>query len=372
LHLSKDEFVKKYLGYENFIKSRKVNGKDYCMFINDDFSCSIYPVRPSCCKKYFCEKVTEENSLKTICKNDTIQIEITNFCSNNCSNCTRFVHHVKKPFFMDLGFFKKCVDSLEGFPQVAAIVKNRPTLDGPYIGIMGGEPLLHPEFKEMCSYLRSKFPREQCGLWTAFPKGKEHYRKIICETFGNIFLNDHTRPDIYHHPFLVASSEIVSDPKMLYQFANCCPFQQSWSACLNPRGAWFCEMAGSLSMLFEEGTGWPIEKGWWYRTVKDFTSQIEEFCPKCGGCLPLKKRVSTEVIDDISPENYERLKGFSPKIKKGEFKIHDLKTSRDDKPLAAYKDTAYRDEIAKRYGMFLVINEQGFWVPFLYKNWSIK
>jgi hypothetical protein len=37
---------------------------------------------------------------------------------------------------MSLDYVEKCLDSLEGWP-------NR-------VGIMGGEPLLHPEFPEIC------------------------------------------------------------------------------------------------------------------------------------------------------------------------------------------------------------------------------
>ena len=44
-----------------------------------------------------------------------IQIEVTNACSLKCANCTRHVGHHRKPFFMDLDFIEKAIDSLEGF-----------------------------------------------------------------------------------------------------------------------------------------------------------------------------------------------------------------------------------------------------------------
>jgi hypothetical protein len=77
------------------------------------------------------------------------------------------------------------------------------------IGFCGGEPLLHPNFGHMTSYARSKIRPERLGLWTCFPKGYEHYREDICETFGNLLLNDHTRPDILHAPILVAAEEVI-------------------------------------------------------------------------------------------------------------------------------------------------------------------
>ena len=44
-----------------------------------------------------------------------IQIEITNACSLKCANCTRHVGHHRKPFFMELDYIEKAIDSLEGF-----------------------------------------------------------------------------------------------------------------------------------------------------------------------------------------------------------------------------------------------------------------
>ncbi len=81
---------------------------------------------------------------------DVIQIEITNACVHQCANCTRLVGHAKKPFFMEMDFFKNAVDSLVDYPKM--------------VGIMGGEPLLHPQFPEMAAYLKSKMPDKlRCG-----------------------------------------------------------------------------------------------------------------------------------------------------------------------------------------------------------------
>ena len=77
----------------------------------------------------------------------TIQIEITNACFNHCSNCTRFCGWHKKPFFMDFETFKKAIDSLEGYEGM--------------IGIMGGEPTLHPEFEKFIDYYKTKVEEEK-------------------------------------------------------------------------------------------------------------------------------------------------------------------------------------------------------------------
>jgi hypothetical protein len=296
--------------------------------------------------------------MKTIADSDTVQIEITNACVNSCSNCTRFCGHHKKPYFMSFEQFKEAVDSMKGFPKMT--------------GIMGGEPLLHPEFAKFCEYIRSKIPKEQLGLWTVFPKGYEHYREIICETFGNIFLNDHTRPDVYHCPLLVAAEEVIPDKKNMFLAIDHCWLQENWSSAINPKGAFFCEVAAAMSVLFEGSDGWKVEPDWWKRTVKDYKEQIEEFCPKCGASLSLKRRASVEGIDDISPKNLERLKGKSLKIDAGKYVVSDLHQTLDLEPMASYKDENYRAKIADRYGIFLVTNEKGFLVPHLKKNKSLS
>jgi hypothetical protein len=293
--------------------------------------------------------------MRSIIRVDNIQIEITTACMYECSNCTRFCGH-KEPYYMSFDQFKEAINSMEGYPKL--------------IGIMGGEPLLHPDFEKMCRYALTKFPKEKLGLWTTFPKGYEKYREIICETFYHIFLNDHTRDDIYHHPPLVAIEEVISDRNVMWNMIDKCWAQEAWSPSINPKGAYFCEIAASLSMLFDEGEGWKIEPGWWWRTVKDFTSQIEQWCPRCGFACSLPRRSSREIVDDISPKNLERLKGKSYKIDRGEYVISDLKMVDNPEQMASYKDLQYRNGIANRYGMFLILNEFDYLTPYLKKEYD--
>ena len=76
-----------------------------------------------------------------------VLIELTNSCQHSCSNCTRLCGNHKKNFFMDFETFKRAVNSLKDF-------------DG-QVGIIGGEPLLHPEFNHYTKYLQenTNFPK---------------------------------------------------------------------------------------------------------------------------------------------------------------------------------------------------------------------
>ena len=73
--------------------------------------------------------------MRDIAEMSIIHIDVTNACHLRCANCTRHMGHHKKTFFMDLEFVEKAIDSLEGFPG--------------QIGLMGGEPFLHPKIKEI-------------------------------------------------------------------------------------------------------------------------------------------------------------------------------------------------------------------------------
>ena len=80
-------------------------------------------------------------------------------------------------------------------------------------------------------------------------------------------------------------------------------------------------VAAALDMLFDGPGGWPIEPGWWTRTPDEFGDQLQ-WCELCGFALDTFTRDSSEELDDISPEWYERLKELrSPKLTVGKVNI---------------------------------------------------
>ena len=92
--------------------------------------------------------------MKPIREKKVVVIDITNVCNLSCSNCTRFCGHYPKDklYFMDPNYFEKALLSLEGFDGV--------------IGLIGGEPTLHPEFEKLCEIFSDIIPRGQRGLWS--------------------------------------------------------------------------------------------------------------------------------------------------------------------------------------------------------------
>lgn len=295
--------------------------------------------------------------MRSIRAMETVQVEITNACIRQCSNCTRLVGHFEKPYFMPFDQFTAAVNSLVDYADQSG---QRAHL----IGVMGGEPLLHPEFEKFCEYLRSKVAWEKTGLWSAFPPGKEHLADIVAQTFGNIFLNDHSRDDVLHQPVLVGASEICQDPDDMWTAIDDCWVNKFWSAAVNPNGAYFCEVAAAMGMLLGI-KGWEVEPGWWKKAPIDYHDQMRIFCYMCGAAFPLKKRASVEGIDDVSPKWVERLKRISPKVNDGKYQVHDLQIFEDKRPTATYKDIDWRKKIAARYDLGLVLNDKFFLSPYV-------
>lgn len=266
-----------------------------------------------------------------------IQIDVTNACPHSCSHCTRFNGHHEKPFFMSFEQFKEAVDSLEGYKGM--------------VGIMGGEPTLHPEFEKMCEYLKSKVKdvapagkrvlpikdfteyrnknlgsiSAKRGLWSSLGEGYYRHYETIQDTFNYQCINDHTHAG-EHIALLLPRKELGIKAKEWKVYRENCWIQRLWSSSITPKGAFFCEVAAALDMLFNGEGGWKVEKGWWNRSPNDFGDQLA-WCEYCSACLPSPRLKASEGTDIVSPKMYEKLKEIgSPKVKKGKVEIFDTAT----------------------------------------------
>ncbi len=262
-----------------------------------------------------------------------IQIELTNACHHKCANCTRFCGHHKKSFFMDWPVFEKAVRSLDGYQGM--------------VGMMGGEPTLHPEFEKFTLFLAENFgdrkvlergrkpipdffkyiarefgpaKRLQRGLWTsAGPLYYKHF-EIIQDSFHTQLINDHKYNSI-HQGILISRRDLgIADDDWL-KLRDACWLQNTWSASVTPKGAFFCEVAAALDMLFDGPGGWPIEPGWWKRKPEDFGDQLK-WCELCGIALQGPRSQANTGIDDVSESVLEKLRAIgSPKVAQGKYKL---------------------------------------------------
>jgi len=255
--------------------------------------------------------------MRKISEMTVIQIDVTNLCDKSCANCTRFCGHYTpdRLYFMDLDYYEKAVISLKSFKGM--------------IGMIGGEPTLHPRFPEMCEILNFHIKeKERKGLWTNTGKKFQENKRLITDTFGYLNCNDHVTHDIVHAPILVASGDMLKDGRLTEdewrKYTDSCWVQTSWSATVTPKGAFFCEVAGMLDYLFEGDAGWDITERpeWWRKDIDQYADQIARACRQCGCQLPLRPRKSSDGIDDVSESNLQRLLAVnSPKVKSGRYEI---------------------------------------------------
>lgn len=264
--------------------------------------------------------------MRPIYEAEVAQIDIVSTCHLKCANCTRLIGHHSKNFSMSEDCFRTAIASLEDFPG--------------RIGLMGGEPCLHPRFLEMLAVYREMVPKGRRELWTSGWKWTE-YADEINETFEPelIHYNDHTQDDGKHQPLGVAVQEVVEDEDLMWELINACPFQEHWSPVVNDKGAFFCEIAGARDRATNGPGGWEVEPGWWNKTPDDplFRDQVERYCPDCSGCLPMpafsdgKGGRDGPTYDVMTQGVYDKLVAAgSPKAKRGHVEIWDKKVTRED------------------------------------------
>jgi len=314
-----------------------------------------------------------------------IQIDITNACHLHCSNCTRLLDHVKKRYFMDLDCFRRAIRAVKGFVTESEPCPTNSNNRGrrKVIGIIGGEPLLHPQFPELVDIMLEELPEPRYrGLWTSkdwmtgtHPKWGD-YRPQVERLIGANPTHDASGPstkhrdgyinwnmhlpdmNVHHQPLLVASQDVVPDERRRWELIEDCWVQREWSSTVTPKGFFFCEVAGHFDMIFDGPGGLPLEPGVWQGELAfvrnengipqpqgKFAEQIERSCTRCGACVPLPARRDAENRDDVSRSNLEQLLQIqSPRVKKGDYVLQEFDP---DKP---YDPNQFNDG----------------WVPFKY------
>jgi len=249
-----------------------------------------------------------------------IQIDVTNRCSRACSNCTRSLAHVTDPFDMSVGEFERALDALKDFPSKSEASAQNGGVK--VVGVIGGEPVMHPQFNTLVDLMTEHIPaRENRGLWTTQLIDAEQRAK-----FGYINFNPHSPPS-RHHPILVAIKDVITDFSRMWRCIDQCPYQTTWSSSITPKGFFFCEVAAALDMVFQGPGGLPVEPGVWQEPLGAFSGQMERWCPRCSGAIPLSKdraRPDNEKWDDISESNLKELRAIgSPRVASGRYTVFD-------------------------------------------------
>lgn len=263
--------------------------------------------------------------MKPISKSWLCQIDITNVCGRGCAYCTRYDRHIRgdQRYSMSLEDFEKAILSLEGY-------KGK-------IGIIGGEPIYHAQFEELCLLLQDLLPpekRRRIMIWVSDGKlYREKYVELIAQTFGKIAsFNEHNEEQQKtqkHQPSTIAIGEAVEPGEYRDQLIDNCWVQQKWCPSITNKGAFFCEVAGSLDTIIDGPGGYPVEPGWWRRTPEEFQDQVDRYCLHCGMAIPMKRQFIEDRVERITPELLSLLKSHNlPGLKGNNFEVFDHKLSK--------------------------------------------
>ena len=89
------------------------------------------------------------------------------------------------------------------------------------------------------------------GLWSAMGIGYKKHYETIQDVFTYQAVNDHANA-MFHDPVLVARKDLGIPDDEWVKLRNKCWVNRFWSASITPKGAFFCEIAAALDMLFDE------------------------------------------------------------------------------------------------------------------------
>jgi len=288
---------------------------------------------------------------------EIVQVDITDACESRCGACTRLVPHVSKPFYMKFDQFTDAVKAMAGWP-------------GKILGVMGGNPVLHPNFAmfsyrfaelwgrrtlskkgrlpigDFAAYARERLNdmSSRRGLWSSLGHAFYRHLEVIHDVYDFWCVNDHFN-DGLHQGLLIGRQEFqemtgISDAEWVRNRDNCW-VQRTWSATTNVHGAYFCEVASAIDNLFYGGKhAWPIEPGWWKRRPADFASQLH-LCDHCALAQPGPSVIGNRDTDIVGRLSLPLLEAVgSPAIKRNQIEVYDPK----EKPEHRHKAREFRTD----------------------------
>lgn len=216
--------------------------------------------------------------------NSGILINITNVCPDKYRNTLHYDRHYREDqrANMNVSQFSEALWSLEEWPQ------------DHWIGIIGGEPLEHPQLEEICYAIKMfKFATDhRIGIWTSCEVEKHPHAILIDETFDFVIFTPVSKQQCVkcrHSPITVAVSEVVENEELSHKLIEKCCVSSVWGGVVNHKGAYFCEVAAELDLLLNDGVNaWSCEHNWWKRDPPDFEKQIQACCYNCGMPVPME------------------------------------------------------------------------------------
>lgn len=237
-----------------------------------------------------------------------VNILITNACNLKCGGCTQHcdLFHKKEKWFIPL-------EQLEG--NIKALRDDsRTNRRRGEIGIFGGEPTIHPKWKDILEILDANR-----GPFVLFTNGiTNKYKNLPKNTIARVDYKD-KKCDRTFCASMYAAKDANPKEKSYWDLAR----KRCYMWCgldffsiVYDNRAYLCEPAAALDRLilgkkkWEESSGWKIESGKdpFLQSDEAIIEQAERFCFRCGCCTNRsqnrrsKTRISKTNYDIVYPK----------------------------------------------------------------------
>ncbi len=177
---------------------------------------------------------------------DMIEIDITYLCNLHCLNCNRSVSQARDDMHMPVDMVRAFVDD-----SIRRAKRWR------RIRVLGGEPTLHPEFREIISELRRY--KEWCPTCIV-EVVSNGYGALVNRRLGELpadVMVDNTaktsRIQPHFGPFNLAPVDDIR--YALTDYSNACAIVRDCGMGLTPMGYYPCAVAGGIDRILGAGLG---------------------------------------------------------------------------------------------------------------------
>lgn len=217
-----------------------------------------------------------------------INILITNVCDLACGGCHQHCGRIPKDklFFIDEVELKWVIDWILAHTKASSI------------GILGGEPTIHPKYNAFLDLFRTYKGKTHFTIFT-----NNRLKVYNVEENINYYIAPKDNPEDRFVPTLVAPVDVYGEQDKIWYWHNLTKKHcYMWSNCnslIIQKRAYLCEASGAIDTLTGENHGWELKWGEnaFDHSEEEISEQASHFCYRCAWCLP----------DDVKDKFHQRI-----------------------------------------------------------------